>query len=131
MGSTAIANTIAIVEVACITAGTALPPVTMISTLRRTNSAAISRKRSVRPSAQQYWIATVRPSIQSSSRSRCTKACWSETENTDLDQRRAESIFPAAVFDEILIAARQLAIVLSPVRHVFKLKAAQNLPALE
>ena len=50
------------------------PDVTMTSTLSRTNSAAISAKRSLRPSAQRYSIATVRPSIQPSSRSRCTKA---------------------------------------------------------
>ena len=48
--------------------------VRMTSTLRRTNSAAISAKRSLRPSAQRNSIATVRPSIQPSSRSRCTKA---------------------------------------------------------
>ena len=47
---------------------------TMTSTLSRTNSAAISAKRSVRPSAQRYSIARLRPSIQPSSRSRCTKA---------------------------------------------------------
>jgi hypothetical protein len=35
---------------------------TITSTLRRTNSAAISSKRSVRTSAQRYSIATVRPS---------------------------------------------------------------------
>ena len=52
----------------------AVPDVTMTSTLSRTNSAAISAKRSLRPSAQRYSIATVRPSIQPSSRSRCTKA---------------------------------------------------------
>ena len=46
----------------------------MTSTLSRTNSAAISAKRSERPSAQRTSIATVRPSIQPSSRSRCTKA---------------------------------------------------------
>jgi len=40
----------------------------------RTNSAAISAYRSLRPSAQRYSMATVRPSIQPSSRSRCTKA---------------------------------------------------------
>jgi len=51
-----------------------VPDVMMISTLSRTNSAAISARRSSRPSAQRYPIATVRPSIQPSSRSRCTKA---------------------------------------------------------
>ena len=58
------------------------PVVTMISTLSRTNSAAISSKRSLRPSAQRYSIATVRPSIQPSSRSRCTKAAvqWLQAE---------------------------------------------------
>jgi hypothetical protein len=42
--------------------------------LSRTNSAAISAARSARASAQRYSIATVRPSIQPSSRNRCTKA---------------------------------------------------------
>ena len=37
----------------------AAPAVTMTSTLSRTNSAAISAKRSLRPSAQRYSIATV------------------------------------------------------------------------
>ena len=41
-------------------------------TLRRTNSAAISA--SLRPSAQRYSIARFRPSLQPSSRSRCTNA---------------------------------------------------------
>ena len=48
--------------------------VTMISTLSRTNSVAISEKRSPRPSAQRISIATVLPSIQPSSPSRCSKA---------------------------------------------------------
>src|SRR4029077_5546075 len=42
--------------------------VTMTSTLRRTNSSAISTLRSGRPSDQRYSIAMVRPSIQPSSR---------------------------------------------------------------
>ena len=46
----------------------------MTSTLSRTNSAAISAKRSARPSDQRYSIVTVRPSIQPSSCSRCAKA---------------------------------------------------------
>ena len=41
-GSTALANTIGIVEVACFAAATAVPTVTMTSTLSRTNSVAIS-----------------------------------------------------------------------------------------
>jgi len=41
---------------------------------RRTNSAAISARRSLRPSAHRYWIARVWPSIQPSSRNRCTRA---------------------------------------------------------
>jgi hypothetical protein len=48
--------------------------VKMTSTFSRTNSAAISEKRSVRPSAHRYSIATVRPSIQPSSRNRRTNA---------------------------------------------------------
>src|SRR5262245_20575787 len=43
---------------------------TMTSTFSRTNSAAISAARELRPSAQRYSIATVRPSIQPRSRNR-------------------------------------------------------------
>jgi hypothetical protein len=57
-----------------LTTRAATPDVTMTSTLSLTNSAAISAKRSLRPSPQRYSMATVRPSIQPSSRSRCTKA---------------------------------------------------------
>ena len=81
-GSSAKAKTIGMTDVACFAARTAAPPVTMTSTLSRTNSAAMSAKRSLRPSPQRYSIATVRPSIQPSSRSRCTKAAvhwfWAE-----------------------------------------------------
>ena len=73
-GSSTSAKTIGTTDDARFAATAAFPPVTMTSTLSRTNSAAISAKRSVRPSAQRYWIATVRPSIQPSSCSRCTKA---------------------------------------------------------
>ena len=62
-------------DVACFAARTgAVACVTMTSTLSRTNSAAISPARSARPSNQRYSIAILRPSIQPSSRSRCTKA---------------------------------------------------------
>jgi hypothetical protein len=61
-------------EVACLAAGTPAPEVTMTLTLSRTSSAAISAKRTLRPSAQRHSIATVLPSIQPSSRSRCTNA---------------------------------------------------------
>src|SRR6266446_2796379 len=74
-GSPAVAKTIGMTDVACFAATTAaVPAVTMTLTLSRTNSAAISAKRSLRPSAQRYSIAKVRPSIQPSSRSRCTNA---------------------------------------------------------
>ena len=56
-----------------IDASVAAPAVTMTSTLSWTNSAAISAKRSLRPSAQRYSITTVRPSIQPSSPNRRTK----------------------------------------------------------
>ena len=81
-GSLASANTIGMTAVACFVARTALPDVTMTFTLRRTNSAAISAKRSLRPSAQRYSNATVRPSIQPSSCSRRSKAAtyWFQTE---------------------------------------------------
>jgi len=83
-GSPAAAKTMRMTDVACLAATTAaVADVTMTSTLRRTNSAAISAARSVRPSAQRYSIATVRPSIQPSSRSRWTKAAthWPATRN--------------------------------------------------
>jgi hypothetical protein len=73
-GSSTSAKTIGTTDDACFAATAAFPPVTITSTLSRTNSAAISAKRSVRPSAQRYWMATVRPSIQPSSCSRRTKA---------------------------------------------------------
>ena len=74
-GSPAVANTIGITDVACFAARTVgVLCVRITSTFSRTNSAAISEKRSLRPSAQRYSIATVRPSIQPSSRSRCTNA---------------------------------------------------------
>ena len=81
-GSPATANTIGMTDVArfaAITGGVAY--VTMTSTLSRTYSAAISLKRSLRPSAQRYSIANVRPSLQPSSRNRCTKAAtrWLST----------------------------------------------------
>jgi len=62
------------VGVTCLAARAAAPTVTMTSTLSWTNSAAISAKRSLRPSAQRYSIATVRPSIQPTSPNRCTNA---------------------------------------------------------
>src|SRR5262249_1881760 len=74
-GSPATENTIGIVAVACFAATiSGVPEVTIISTLRRANSAAISAARSLRPSIQRYSITTVRPSIQETSRSRSTKA---------------------------------------------------------
>ncbi len=74
-GSAAVAKTIGMTAVACLSAMTTeVPDVTMISTLSPMNSVAISLLRSLRPSAQRYSMATVRFSIQPSSRSRCTKA---------------------------------------------------------
>src|SRR5262249_11775022 len=62
-------------DVACFAARTGeVEEVTMTSTFNRTNSAAISAARELRPSAQRYSITTVRPSVQPRSRSRCTKA---------------------------------------------------------
>ena len=83
-GSFASAKTMGMTDVACLSAGTALATVTMTSTLSRTNSAAISAKRSGRPSAQRYSIVTVRPSIQPRSPSRCTK--------TAVHGRQAEAV---------------------------------------
>jgi hypothetical protein len=73
-GSRPSANTMGMADVARLSAGTAVPAVTMTSGLRRTSSLAISTSRSLRPSAQRYSSATVWPSIQPSSRSRCTRA---------------------------------------------------------
>src|SRR5262249_19502526 len=63
------------IDVACFAAITApVPYVMMTSTLSRTNSAAISVKRSGRPSAQRTSSTIVRPSVQPSSRIRWRKA---------------------------------------------------------
>ena len=62
-------------DVACFAATVGgVADVTMTSTLRLTNSAIISARCSLRPSAHRYSNAMVRPSIQPSSRSRCTNA---------------------------------------------------------
>ena len=75
-GSPAAANTIGTAGAACFAAKLVarVPPVTMMSTLIRENSAAISAKRSLRASAQRYSIAIVRPSIQPRSWSRRANA---------------------------------------------------------
>src|SRR5262249_28742210 len=63
------------IAVACFAARAAsVPAASMTSTLSRTNSAAISAKRSGRPSAQRYSIMMLVPSLQPSCRSRCVKA---------------------------------------------------------
>src|SRR5215475_1638640 len=74
-GSATAANTIGMTDVAAFAATTfVVPCVTITSTLSRTNSAMISGDRSKRVSAQRYSIATLRPSIQPSSRKRRSKA---------------------------------------------------------
>jgi hypothetical protein len=73
-GSIPNGKTMGMTDVACFTVRAANAFVTITSTFMRTNSAAISAPRSGRPSDQRYSIAMVRPSIQPSSRSRCTKA---------------------------------------------------------
>ena len=74
-GSPASAITIGTTAVACFAVSAAgVPNVTMTSTLSPTNSVAISLYRSERPPAQRNAIATLRPSVQPSSRSRSTKA---------------------------------------------------------
>jgi hypothetical protein len=74
-GSFTVATTIGMTAVARFAArADAVPCVTMTSTWSRTNSVAISTKRSVRPSAQRYSITILRFSIQPSWCSRCTKA---------------------------------------------------------
>jgi ABC-type uncharacterized transport system substrate-binding protein len=68
IGFPAAANTMGMTDVACFAATTfAVPDAIITSTLSRTNSAANSAKRSLRPSPQRSSIATVRPSIQPSS----------------------------------------------------------------
>src|SRR6266480_3667467 len=97
-GSPAAAKTMGMTDVACLAATiAAVADVTMTSTLRRTSSAAISSKRSVRPSAQRYSIATVRPSIQPSSRSRCTNAAnhWPCDEGVPGTRNPMVGSFPA------------------------------------
>ncbi len=97
-GSPAAAKTMGMTGVACLAATTkAVPEVTMTSTLSRSNSAAISAARSVRPSAQRYSIATVRPSIQPSSRSRCTNAAnhWPCDEGVPETRNPMVGSFPA------------------------------------
>src|SRR5262245_18012212 len=81
-GSFAAAITIGMTDVACFAAMTAgVVGATMISTLSRANSAAISAKRSLRPSAQRYSIAMLRFSIHPSWCRRCTKTAtrWLST----------------------------------------------------
>src|SRR5262245_52494051 len=74
-GSPTAATTIGMREVACLAASEGgVAEVTMTSTLRRTSSAAISARLSLRPSAQRYSMRMVRSSIQPSSRNLWTKA---------------------------------------------------------
>ena len=75
IGSPATGHTIGMTAVACLAASAGSVAIANItSTWSLTNSAAISTKRSGRPSPQRYSILMVRPSIQPSSRSRWTKA---------------------------------------------------------
>jgi hypothetical protein len=97
-GSDCAANTIGMVLVACFAARTgAEPHVTMTSTLSLTNSAAISANRLLLPSAQRYSMATVRPSIQPSSRSRLENAVthWVATEDEAAPKKPMVGSFPA------------------------------------
>jgi hypothetical protein len=74
-GSPALAKTIGIVVVACLAAsGARVPAATITSTLRRTNSAASSGRRSSRFSACLSSRTMLLPSIQPNSRSASTKA---------------------------------------------------------
>jgi hypothetical protein len=76
-GSLPNGNIMGMTDVTCFTAGTAVPGVTITSTFSSTNSAAAAARCLVRLSTQRYSIATVRPSIQPSSPSRCAKAATS------------------------------------------------------
>ena len=73
-GSMAIGNTTGTRADACFAASTGpVPAATMMSTSSRTNSAAISAKRSIRPWAQRYSIVMVCPSTHPSSCNRRRK----------------------------------------------------------
>ena len=73
-GSVASAKTIGIVTVACFAASAGpVAQVTIRSTFALANSVAISAARSFRPSAHRASIWRLRPSVQPSSPSRCTR----------------------------------------------------------
>jgi hypothetical protein len=101
-GSFASANTMGMTDVACFDAGTPPPVVTMISTFRVTNSAAISVNRSVRPSAQRLTTLTFWPSIQPSSRRRCTKAAvhWLSIEDAPVPSNPMVNSLPCCACAE-------------------------------
>src|SRR4029077_16631203 len=86
IGSDHNAKTTGTVEIASLTARAELPVVTMSSTLRRANSAAISAPRSLRPPAQRYSIAMLRPSVQPSPRSRCWNAAVQGAQADGVDE---------------------------------------------
>src|SRR6516164_2474855 len=96
-GSFATANTIGMTDVACFTASSAVPDVTMTSTFSWTNSAAISTNRSSRPSPHRYSTAMVRPSIQPKSRNRCAKAAthWLQADGVVVPRNPIVGSFPA------------------------------------
>src|SRR5437773_2841342 len=74
-GSGSVNMTMGIVEVACLAVRVDVgPPVTITSTLRRTNSAAISASRPSFPSPYRYSITRLLPSTCPSARSPCRKA---------------------------------------------------------
>jgi hypothetical protein len=98
-GSPAAANTIGMTDVACLAARTGgVLCVRMTSTLSRTNSAAISAKRSLRPSAQRTSIATLRPSTQPSSRIRCKGG---DPLSVSLLQKRSQQEFNGSSMREL------------------------------
>src|SRR5262249_15464545 len=73
-GSSAIAKTMGMADVARTSAGTLVPFVTITSTFRCTSSAAKAATRSAWPSDQRYSMAMLRPSIQPNSPRRRVKA---------------------------------------------------------
>ncbi len=83
----------------------------MTSILSRANSAAISAERSARPSAQRYWMEILRPSLQPSSRNRCTKtAVHSSCEagvSQKADHRHSRLLRPRSVRPRHRRAAEQ------------------------
>ena len=92
-GSVASAKTIEIVTVACFAASAGpVAQVTIRSTFALANSVAISAARSFRPSAHRASIWRLRPSVQPSSPSRCTRTESHGPPTAEVDAPRNPSL---------------------------------------